>query len=300
MFHRSVRMIVAFMAIMLLPVFASAQSFTATGIYMMGDNDSPKIAKSEARADALRSITEQAGTYVESFSRQKDNELTQDEVTIIAASIVRVIKEEPAIVNPQGDQLICYVTVTAEADTSNLNMEEILKHKTVMQTAEKIQKSGDDERKSLAEKYAYADPPERSDIERLVNANDDKDFVLQEAAKAIANGKPDRAIRLLKVHEWEQKYYSDFNFHYLYGVALYDKGDLMGARDVFNAIENNYNQTHPDMFRAKYYLGVIAYKRGYYSRAYNCLKFAWDHSPQDDDAMKDWYIKAYEAYVDKN
>ncbi len=299
LYHNILKLFALLVFALMVPISASAQSFTATGMYLMGDNDSPKFAKSEARTDAMRLITEQAGTYVESYSQSQDNTLSQDDVTTIAASIVRVTHEEPATITPYGNgQLMCSVTLTAEADTSGLDVKKILEHKTVVQAAEKARESGRQENSKLAERYAYANSSERSDIERLVNANDDKDFILQEAAKAIATGKPDRALRILKVHEYDGWTHRNFYFNYFYGVALYDMGKIEDANSVFSAVENNFNQTHSEMFRAKYYLGVIAYKDGWYPRAYHCLKFAWEHSPQDDDAMKDWYIKAYEAYVD--
>lgn len=300
MLYRNILKLFALLVFALMvPISVSAQSFTATGMYLMGDNDSPKFAKSEARTDAMRLITEQAGTYVESYSQSQDNTLTQDDVTTIAASIVRVTHEEPAVIKPYGNgQLMCSVTLTAEADTSGLDIKKILEHKTVVQAAEKARESGRQENNELAERYTYANNNERSDIERLVNANDNRDFLLQEAAKAIATGKPGRALKLLKAHEWEGQYHRNFCFNYLYGVALYDMGNIKDARGVFSAIENNFNQTHPEMFRVKYYLGMIAYKNGAYPRAYHCLQFAWNNSPQDDDAMRDWYTKAYEAYVD--
>lgn len=277
---------------------AAPQSFTATGIYIMGDNDSPKIAKAEARKDALRQITEQAGVYTESYSRTQDKELTHDEVQMISASIVKVIHEGAAIFAPDGNGMKCMVEITATADISNINFEAILQHKTVLQTAEQIQANSSRRYDELAERYAYAGSAERSDIDRIVNANEEQDFILQEAAKAIATGNPKRAYQLLKVNEYNLvNGPNDFFFRYFFGVALYDMGDIKGANKVFSAIENNYNKTHKEMFRVRYYLGIIAYQEGYYQRAYNCLQFAWNNSPQDDDAMKDWYIKAYEAYA---
>ena len=47
---------------------AAPQTIEAEGVYTVGDNDSPKIARDAARQEAMRSATEQAGVYVESYT----------------------------------------------------------------------------------------------------------------------------------------------------------------------------------------------------------------------------------------
>ena len=55
---------------------AAPQRIEATGVYIMGDNDSPKIARDAARQEAMRVAVEKAGVYVESYSRTKNMQLT--------------------------------------------------------------------------------------------------------------------------------------------------------------------------------------------------------------------------------
>ena len=66
------------------PAEAAPQVIEATGVYIMGDNDSPKIARDAARQEAMRAAVEKAGVYVESYSRTKNMQLTEDDVKMIS------------------------------------------------------------------------------------------------------------------------------------------------------------------------------------------------------------------------
>jgi hypothetical protein len=68
---------------------AAPQVIQAAGVYIMGDNDSPKIAKDAARQEAMRSAVEQAGVYVESYSRTQNMELTEDDVRMISGAVLK-------------------------------------------------------------------------------------------------------------------------------------------------------------------------------------------------------------------
>jgi len=52
----------------------------ADGVYLMGDNDTPKSARDAARNEAMRAATEQAGVYIESTSEVQGYALTRDEI----------------------------------------------------------------------------------------------------------------------------------------------------------------------------------------------------------------------------
>ena len=76
------------------PAEAAPQVIEATGVYIMGDNDSPKIARDAARQEAMRAAVEKAGVYVESYSRTKNMQLTEDDVKMISGAVLKVIKED--------------------------------------------------------------------------------------------------------------------------------------------------------------------------------------------------------------
>ena len=71
---------------------AAPEIIEADGVYMMGDNDTPKSARDAARNEAMRAATEQAGVYIESTSEVQGYALTRDEIRTVAAAILRVLR----------------------------------------------------------------------------------------------------------------------------------------------------------------------------------------------------------------
>ena len=108
---------------------AAVQTIEATGVYVMGDNDSPKIARDAARQEAMRVAVEKAGLYVESYSKTQNMQLTEDEVRTISGAVLKVTKEE-AIPELKGSTLKYTVNLTAEVDTDQINLQEMMKNKT--------------------------------------------------------------------------------------------------------------------------------------------------------------------------
>ena len=53
------------------PVFAETKEIVAEGAYNMGDGETPTVAESRALLQAKRTAVEEAGTYVESYSKIK-------------------------------------------------------------------------------------------------------------------------------------------------------------------------------------------------------------------------------------
>lgn len=74
---------------------AATEKIEAVGVYVVGNgaDESPKIAKERAKADAMRMALEKAGVYVESFSEMKNFHLTKDEITVIAGEVIAVESE---------------------------------------------------------------------------------------------------------------------------------------------------------------------------------------------------------------
>ena len=102
------------------PAEAAPQVIEATGVYIMGDNDSPKIARDAARQEAMRAAVEKAGVYVESYSRTKNMQLTEDDVKMISGAVLKVIKED-SVPELSGKTWKYTVNLTAEVDTDNID-----------------------------------------------------------------------------------------------------------------------------------------------------------------------------------
>ena len=118
---------------------AAVPTIVARGVYVMGDNDSPKIARDAARQEAMRVAVEKAGVYVESYSKTQNMQLTEDEVRTISGAVLKVTKEE-AIPELKGSTLKYTVNLTAEVDTDQINLQEMMKNKAEL---EKLQQERD-------------------------------------------------------------------------------------------------------------------------------------------------------------
>ena len=68
---------------------AAIQTIEADGSYQMGEKDSIVSAKEGAKNDALRHAAEQAGVYIRAYSKSKDYHLTDDEIEVVSAQVMK-------------------------------------------------------------------------------------------------------------------------------------------------------------------------------------------------------------------
>lgn len=123
----------------LMPCFVSAETttITATGEYIMGDNDTFIEAKKLALQDAKRIALEKIGTYIESTTIVKDKSVSSDEIKQYTAGIVKIdeISEERKLINNVTS--VIRVNVRASVDPE-----------TLLSQVRQLQKRGDIEEKS--------------------------------------------------------------------------------------------------------------------------------------------------------
>lgn len=95
---------------------AAPQTMTATGEYIMGDNDTFIEAKKLALQEAKRMILEKAGTYIESTTQVKDFVVKSEEIKLYTAGIIKIeeAKEERGLIENKASVL--KVTVRAVVD----------------------------------------------------------------------------------------------------------------------------------------------------------------------------------------
>lgn len=108
-------------------VSAAVQHVSADGVYVMGDGieESQHVAKIRARQDAMRMASEQAGVYVESYTKTVNSVLTEDEVRTLASTVLNVTNETYAFddMGGQGMKIVCHI----EADVDTVKIDEALK-----------------------------------------------------------------------------------------------------------------------------------------------------------------------------
>ncbi len=175
--------------------FAETKTVTTTGKFVMGDLDSKSDAKNVALMNAKRMALEEAGTYLTSLTEVKNYELSQDEISSLAAGIicVEILDEKWTM---EGESLAVVLTIKATINTDDLdnrinsmkeNKDVVEDFKTIQaeldqlkQELEKIKAQGDKADSSKEVKSTVASVPTQSEagtinrmiaLEDLKNAN---------------------------------------------------------------------------------------------------------------------------------
>lgn len=266
---------------------AAPQMIRATGVYVMGDNDSPKIAKDAARQEAMRSAVEQAGVYVESYSRTRNMELTEDDVRVISGAVLKVTDERatPELV---GNVMKYTVDIKAEVDTENIDFEAMLQNRKEL---EKLQQERDElkrQNEELLKKYENAKGREKREIGHRLESQYTLGQIFDECVALIQRGEQRRAIdKLTAVVKDSSVTDSPLAYaYYLRGRAYYELRDTNAALVDFTAAEEtpHDNSIYP-IWKCHQYRGLIYYDRRMYRESYTELQAAWDSSPKNDKEL---------------
>jgi hypothetical protein len=127
--------------ILLLPgaVSAEVKEIICEGTYNMGDGETPSVAESRALLQAKRVAIEQAGTYVASYAKVKNFQLTEDEIKIMASGIMEVttLDKKRTVV---GDGFHFWVKIKALVNSDKMEeMARKVKDKSTVEDYKKIQ-----------------------------------------------------------------------------------------------------------------------------------------------------------------
>ena len=94
MMRKVFTLVFAFLFMFVTTAFAAEKTISATGMYIAGASESLNDAKQNALQDAMRQAAEQAGVLVSSYSKTHNMQLTDDEVTVVASKIIKVIDKK--------------------------------------------------------------------------------------------------------------------------------------------------------------------------------------------------------------
>ena len=72
--------------------FAEERTYEGVGEYVMSDFETPDIAKQRAKSRAEQNAVEQAGVYVDSYTKSVNAIVVRDEITVITSGILRVME----------------------------------------------------------------------------------------------------------------------------------------------------------------------------------------------------------------
>lgn len=139
--RQSFRSILAALFLLVVPLVAHAETkiLTAEATYTMGDGETPSFAEAMALQKAKQTALEQAGTYVESYTKVQNLDLTTEEIQTIAGGVlqVEVLDKSRTLI---GDGLRFFVKIKTTVTTDK--MEELaqrIKGKSIAEEYKKLQ-----------------------------------------------------------------------------------------------------------------------------------------------------------------
>ena len=265
--------------------YAAPEIIEADGVYMMGDNDTPRSARDAARNEAMRAATERAGVYIESTSEVQGYTLTRDEIRTVAAAVLRVLHEDvtPELIEGAWRyrvHLVCSV------DTEGIDLKALAQNKAELarltQERDALKRANDD----LMRRYEQKDSAANA---ATVTDNDKLNAIFDDVSAMILRGETDHAVADLSLLLQDPSVTGDARAYayVLRGRAYYDQHSRALARADFTAAERtpHTNGTYP-IWRLYQYRGMIAYDEGRYDDAVNDLVSAWDASDKTDDELR--------------
>ena len=267
---------------------AAPQIIQASGVYTMGDNDSPKIAKDAARQEAMRAATEKAGVYVESYSRTQDMQLTEDDVRVISAAVLKVTDEKD-VPELTGDVWKYTVYITAEVDPDNIDLKSLMQKKSELEKLQQERDALKKQNEELLEQYRKAHGEEKEKIGTTLERNYQLSTVFDSCTQELQQKEfpkvVDQLTQVLKdpsVTDSPRAY-----AFYLRGRAYYGMNRMQDALDDFGAAERT---PHDDLiypiWRCHQYRGLIYLDWGRPEEAEQELQQAWDASDKKDEALR--------------
>ena len=113
--------LIALLIIFQTVAFAETGTFSASGEYLMSDYDTPEIAERIALDLAKQNAAEQAGMYLESYSRSVNFNLEVDEIKTVASSKVEVLEKNISRQFQSDGRILLHADIRATVDTSELD-----------------------------------------------------------------------------------------------------------------------------------------------------------------------------------
>lgn len=159
----------------------SAEKITviATGEYIMGDGETKTVAKERADLEAMRSVTEKAGVYVESYTKTINSVVDEDVIRTISSNILQVQKKEYSL-EILGESIKIISKVTAMVDTKLIeeNTNLVNKNRQLIEQNKTLNKQYDNclaELKELKSQLNIAKTQdEKKKVENAIKDNENK------------------------------------------------------------------------------------------------------------------------------
>ena len=274
--------------------FAETKEIISEGTYNMGDGETPSVAESRALLQAKRIAVEQAGTYVESYTKVKNLQLTEDEIKVLSSGLMEVeILDKKRTIAGEGFHFWVKIKAIVNLDKTE-EMAKRVKERAVVEDYKKIQEAYDKSQKDIEElkkQLAQAKGEKErkqveakiTDKERLFQANEWYD----NGYDHVLNKKYDDAIEAFtSVIALNPNFTKAYGIR---GVVYMIKGQHDRAiEDLNKAITLN-----PNLAEAYFTRGFVYADKGQHNRAIEDYNKAIALDPNDADA----YSNRGDAYA---
>jgi len=258
----------------------------------MGDGETPSVAESRALLNAKRVALEQAGTYVESYTKVENMQVTKDEIQVLASGImeVEILDKKRTIV---GDGFRFWVKIKAKVNPDKIQeMAKRVKEKSVVEDYKTIQEAYDKSQKEIGElkkQLAKAKGEKEkkqveakiTDDERLFQANE----WFEKGYSHTLNTEMDSAI---------EAYTSAISLNPDYAEAYNNRGISYYLRGIFTSEQSQFEQAmkdfskvialKPESYSGYFAQGVIFAYKEEYDKAIKELNKAIALNPDEDIA----------------
>jgi tetratricopeptide (TPR) repeat protein len=278
--------------LLLVPVisFAETKVIVSEGSYNMGDGETPSVADSRALLNAKRTALEQAGTYVESYSKTVNYQLTEDEVNVIASGLmqVTVLEKKRTIV---GDGFRFWVKIEAKVDPEKMeNMAARVKEKSVVEDYKKIQEEYEKSRKEIAvlkkRLVSARKETDKKKIEALIES-DERSFRANEWFEKGSiynlNYEHDQAIEAYtNAIALNPDYVEAYDRR---GIAYYNKGLLQNDKQLMDRAVEDFKRVallKPHTLAGAWAQGVIDFSQNKYAEALASFSRAVNFDPENE------------------
>ena len=101
-------------------VSAEIKTYTGVGEYVMSDFETPEIAKQRAKLRAEQNVQEQAGVFVQSYTKVKDYQLTEQEIISITSGIMTISSTDYEVIS-DSNVWTFRAKIKAKIDTDKIN-----------------------------------------------------------------------------------------------------------------------------------------------------------------------------------
>jgi tetratricopeptide (TPR) repeat protein len=282
----------AIILILLFPMatYAEIKNIVSEGTYNMGDGETPSVAESRALLNAKRAALEEAGTYVESYSRTKNYQLTEDEVKVIASGLMQVtiLEKKRTIV---GDGFRFWVKIQAMVSPEKMeNMATRVKEKSVINDYKKIQGEYEKSRKEIAilkkQLLATRNEKNKKKIEVLIES-DERLFRANEWFEKGSiynlNHEHDQAIEAYtNAIALNPDYIEAYDRR---GIAYYNKGLLQNDKLLIDRAVEDFKRVallKPQTLAGAWAQGVIDLSQNQYAKALASFSKAVTFDPESE------------------